>query len=227
MGVPITSAADDFNVQASHLMAQVDDLAVTSFQKVLYLVMVEALGKIRFPEVKGNGERFVRLVREFGQWAHRDRVSLPQAQLLLQREPTIGPEVLAFVRKRLAAWDLGPHDISEDPMPGDFPVSGLPEPLRRCQHVELLWAFRNTLVHEFRHPSWSNEELHHLDAQTPVYLHLQVGNNAPAWELIMPTPFLAKLARNCLVRAVDWIRETGTDPWASFYDGPIWIQKYQ
>jgi len=63
----IHTVADEFAVQARRLIDEADKVEVASFRKVLYLVMIDALAKIRFPEltVLANRDRFVSLVREF------------------------------------------------------------------------------------------------------------------------------------------------------------------
>ena len=146
-------AADEFIEQARTHLVAVDEIPNTSFRKVLYLVMVDALSKVRYPKEASNRVRFVNFVREFGEWADGERVSLPQLQLVLSQpgiEPC--PTLAEFLERRMPAWaEPTIHILTNNPLPDELPV-GHRQTWEPCQHYSLLWEMRCTLIHEFRHP---------------------------------------------------------------------------
>jgi len=136
---------------------------------------------------------------------------------------------VSAVSDRLAQWKGNTfHDLSVDPLPDE-----LPDPkgvLRDCQHGRLLWAFRNTLLHEFRHPGYAFDEL--SPGRTAPYYH-QVdfveGELAgqSGWELVIPVEFLRYLFLSCLESLAVWFRSEQIDPLSIGYQGRSWVTRFR
>lgn len=119
--------------------------------------MIDGLSSIRYRRKLGAGARFVKFVRQYARWPEGERVSLPQAKLYLE---TYGGnvELLKEVSRRLEAWQSGQiQDLTHDPFPNELSGSG--DVLQGCQHLWLLWALRNSLLHGFRHPAFAHDDL--------------------------------------------------------------------
>lgn len=198
-----------------------------SFRKALYLILTDALSTLRFPDYRSPGNRFVNFVNTYGGWVDCDRVSLPQADLLLNDTKKGDATLAAVVSGRLAQWPDGKVvDLSSDPFPNE-----LPDPmgvLRDCQHGRLLWAMRNTLLHEFRHPGYSFEGMS-PGRDGPYYHQTHFVEGALAgqigWELVVPDRFLERLALRCLDGLVAWFRSEQIDPRLIGYQGRSWVTR--
>jgi hypothetical protein len=215
---------DHFVAQAERLLDEAAALTNRSFRMVLYLVMIDALGKVRFPEQQENRKRFIDFVQAHGGWSDGERVSLPQAELALRK---IGgpPEQVTFVSRRLGRWEEATfHDLCEDPLGMEFPHP-LGE-LERCRHVSLLWEFRNTLLHEFRQPGLGMDFGVRRDTVHYMQVESERALGQSTWELIIPDGFLEQLARQALASLAGWLRSEGRNPWEEFEDGRTWVRKF-
>jgi len=220
-------SAAEFYEHVQELVTSVGDVSNSSFQKVLYLVLIDGLSSQRFPEHRGPADRFVGFVNCYGAWADCSRISLPQADLLLRETPGIYPALLSAVSARLAKWQEGRfHDLNADPLPDELPdPDGI---LRDCQHGRLLWALRNTFLHEFRQPGYAFDNL--SPGRVNPYYHLidfVEGSLAgqSGWELVIPTEFLKRLTTNCLEGLVAWMRSENIDPKLIGYQGRSWVTR--
>lgn len=135
------------------------------FRKTLFVALLDCISEIRFNSKwcreppKGNKQRFVELVRQHGGWAEGDLVSGP---VLANRLKVAGKEgqLLQLVEERLAAFNplcddggvhpLGRWDFSKESL---IKVSSSREEekaISQSTHLEMLYTYRNTLIHEFR-----------------------------------------------------------------------------
>jgi len=62
---------EQFLHQVKQRQLEAEAVQNTSFRKVLYLVMTDALAKVRLPRESSNRTRFLNLVRSFGDWTDR------------------------------------------------------------------------------------------------------------------------------------------------------------
>jgi len=220
-------AVGEFVQHVRGLIDSVRAVSNASFRKVLYLVQIDALSALRFADHRSAGNRFVHFVNTHGGWPDCERVSLPQADLLLRENKKADPVLVSAVSDHLAQWPEGKIlDLSLDPFPQELPdPKGL---LRDCQHGRLLWAMRNTLLHEFRHPGNSFEGLS-PGRDAPYYhqTHFVEGSFAgqAGWELVIPDNFLEGLALRCLDGLAAWLRSDQIDPRSVGYQGRSWVTR--
>lgn len=223
----VNQAVNEFVEQVQPLVDSVATVQNPSFRKVLYLVMSDGLSTLRFPDHWSAGNRFVNFVNIYGGWPHCVRVSLPQAHLLLSETKGSDPALLAAVSDRLAQWPVGRLlELDLDPFPEELDdAKGL---LRDCQHGRLLWAFRNTLLHEFRYPGHAFEELS-PSRDAPYYHQVDFVEGPLAgqigWELAIPAEFLKRLTLNCLNDLAAWLRSEQIDPRSIGYQGRSWVTR--
>jgi hypothetical protein len=213
----LNARIDDFKGHVASLIEAIEKIENYSFQKVLYLVMIDGLSTSRFPEGRKPRERFQNFVSEYGKWPDGLRVSLPQADLLLSQTTDANPAVLRAVRERLSQWADGEiHNLKSDPFPEELPED---EVVLECQHIRLLWVFRNCLVHEFRHPGYGFD----IKKSGEPFYYLVTDRRDEGWELVYPSGFLKHLSTECLLGTVAWFTEQHVNPFKVGYQGRHWL----
>jgi len=197
-------------------------------QQMLFLALLDTLSKCAFPEM-GNGEgghRFVRLIDEYSGWAAKDRVSLPELKLVLEREQGMADGSLyADVTRRLSTW-IPPQITRPDADPFSWELQAdsrdEQESVRKCMYKELIYTLRNYCLHEFRTPG--NAMPLSNDDSTPYYHWLSGGDR---WELYISVRVISNLVRGCCVRLRAALEEAGRSPYDSYDFGPGWVRGRQ
>jgi len=105
--------------------------------------MLDALSACAYPREKKSWRRFQKFVLNIGTWTDGGRISLPQAALFFQSDPRMSAAIVPLLNQ----WPWGqPQSITSDPDPSQLPTH--PD-LWRVQHLNLLWQFRNSVLHAF------------------------------------------------------------------------------
>jgi hypothetical protein len=194
---------DAFQKQVEHLAAQVAQVGNEAFRKALYVAMVDGLSACAYPNEKKAGHRFRTFVVNIANWKDGERVSLPQAALYFVGDP----DMSATIAGLLTAWQWAqPQTIASDPLPNQLPAH---DDLWKLAHVNLLWQFRNHILHAFSDPGGFDFKDHH----EPYYT-----GDVPThtWRLVMPEQFLRNLLRDGVQGLIAFCRLSGQDPQAHF-----------
>jgi len=207
-------------------------------KKMLYVALIDALAGVVYP-ASGNRERFTAVVRQFGGWADSERISVPHLARALRLNPDPAYNTIREkVQKELSSWsngDLIPitRDIEAGIVgthwPKDKhlanPVTGTP--WAHLKHLELLYSYRNALVHGFR-PLGSDFEF--TDDDAPFYISTYTmkaqGTFAEVdyWDLIYPSNFFRTLATSVLSGVKAHIEQIEADPIEVLKGGKYWVQ---
>jgi len=192
------------------------------FRKALCLSLLEALASGRFPS-RGAKERFVKLVLRFGHWSQATHVSLVHLVKLLERldDSAFDPARGTLYPKLQSAGSGGPVLIPEIDLPwpeacAAWPVSptakllGETLSLDRLRLVELLYDYRNTLIHEARERTFSAENTE----DEPFYESVGTSSDQQEWHLVFPYDFLRKLVAACVTNLRADFLATGRNPYA-------------
>ena len=209
------------------------------FKKSLYVAVLDALARSVYPQ-KGNRDRFVAFIREFGSWKEADRVSLPHLATLLSKVPDPAfSQVRQYALAEIAKWSEGQMvTLSRDPSydtirklwpqdkDGRFPLAQIS--LESLQHVHLLYAFRNSLVHELRQLGYGVEREQDKEPYYMSCTSLGPGIDAAdsgekTWELTYPVTFFETLCACTLLRLEKYLKKDRLDPYASYRFGTYWI----
>lgn len=97
------------------------------------------------------------------------------------------------------------------------------ELLRGRRHVELLYSYRNHLVHEFREPGYDRGVLG--DDVTPYYMGMITKQGNGVWELAYPTNFFAWVTERALANLRTYLEVNHLDPYAFYRFGSPWRRK--
>lgn len=136
------------------------------FQKSLLLSLIDTISIVPFPlsATNQNRQRFVKFIKDFGQWDDAEKVSLPHIYAFARKIPDPNlSDLREFAKTRLGGWLEGDRVfISTDPQLNEVArffrsdwnqLIDKNHPLARItaetfSHAHLLWNLRNSLVHE-------------------------------------------------------------------------------
>ncbi len=92
-------------------------------------------------------------------------------------------------------------------------------------HLNLLYTYRNHLIHEFREPGRGME----MDPQdhTPSYHRMtHISSNGSdekeTWELVYPLGFFVTLAQSCLQKLNQHLIQNDLNPYSFYRFGTVW-----
>lgn len=88
----------------------------------------------------------------------------------------------------------------------------------KCLHFELLYSYRNFIVHEFREPGQAMEEFADEGVE-PLY---HGYCNSPGWHLLYPVGFFAARAAAAVDSLNQWLLANNVDPYARIRDSLDW-----
>lgn len=215
------------------------------YKRILYASILDSLAGIVLPR-RTNHDRFVYFVRRFCQWPDGDKVSLSHLVQLVMRNPDPAFE-------KLREWSLSEYEklpvhsgaimsIDHDP---DFkavrskwpqtkedrtPLEGID--LESLQHVELLYAYRNTLIHEFRTPGYGmdfakdNDTFYHGMSRTSQEMTDSIDSPVRRTaELVYPCRFLHRLCDTALKQLKTYLLANRLNPYEASQFGTYWIRE--
>ncbi|MCH7922240.1 MAG: hypothetical protein IH975_04290 [Nitrospinae bacterium] len=194
------------------------------YHKILLVTIFDTLGRARFPDIRRNKERFVRLIKECADWTDYCRVSLPQLLLSLQsfNSGTLNNEV----EIRIHGWQYGRIYRLNEVDPEINEIIAFAETdnergvINNSKHAALLYTYRNHLVHEFREPGYGMEISD--DDASPYYHGMTTLEGIDTWELVYPIGFFMNVARSILGNLKLYLQDNNLDPYPLYEFGSIW-----
>lgn len=203
-----------------------NDLAL--HRKVLYVTYIDSLSALVYPAYRQNRSRFTEFVIKFGNWANAERVCTPHLARALSLNPDPAyDKIRALVHEKLSAWRLCSHvEISADleaSVVGTHWPSG--KHYEQLMHVELLYAFRNSLVHDFRQlgPGYDLPEDHDPYYTTTHTVSGEDKTGSFHWELVYPEAFLRHLADTALLATETHVCANQINPADVLKTGKYWV----
>lgn len=210
------------------------------YRKLLYVTVLDTLAKSVYPR-RSNKERFVYFVKRFCRWTNCEKVSLVHLIQLLRKNPDPVFEKLRkwalekFKELPVHRKQLMPicHDPNFDEVKRHWPAQKEHrEPLegvdlQSLQHCYLLYAHRNSLVHELRIPGYGVE---FGDDEEPFY-HIRSpltevnGLDETTVELVYPWRFFHSLCEESLSHLKKYFLKNELNPYESFTLGTYWIME--
>lgn len=237
----MTSRQDRFFSYVRDKLERIDEIKsdeLSVHKRVLYVTYIDSLSALIYPSYSQNRARFTDFVIKFGNWQHAEKVSTPHLARALSLNPDPAyDKVRALALKTVNAWRSGSHiDLSFDLEAGfvgthwptgksyEQPVVGAT--WTHLKHVELLYAYRNSLVHDFRTlgPGYDLPE-----DEGPYYISTDTASTEGTvaefhWELVYPAAFLRNLATSALTTVETHIRNNEIDPVEVLRTGRYWIE---
>ncbi len=220
------------------------------YSRIILTTLLDTLSSYAF-EDKQVGARFVAFVSQFSGWEHAEHVSLfhlsralevhqqpefsnlklwaeSELEAALPAEPE--PSLIAHTsvrEKRLAVDPTLETVLTEWPKNQGTPLNLGGFQAKHFTHAQLLYQYRNHLVHEFRVPGYGWE----VDRTVEPFYQKQVTKLAAdlkplaeRWELVYPLKFLLELCRTSLARLSKALLEEGRRPFSGRLEGSYWIR---
>ncbi len=207
-------------------------------KKALYLSLIDGLSGVIYPNKSSHRSRFVQTVLDFGEWEQAEYVSLPHLARLLALNPDPEFEALRkHVLSQIDTWSSGDliyldKDVKANEVGSQWPKGKEhSEPVNEIRldslkHVQLLYTFRNSLIHEFR-PLGIDLEVPEDD--DPYYLSVydtkeDKDMKTIHWNLIYPTVFIHNLCKKIIGNLDLYFKENRIDPIEVFSSGKYWLK---
>lgn len=201
------------------------------YRKVLYVTMLDTLAGIRFnkksyPELaKQNRARFSRFVLEHCSWPEAELTSLPFLYEKLKKYKMESRALGQFASAKLSRFstnDGGSVDATKmDESSATLMQHAASEKeeaaISEYEHINLLYRYRNRLVHESREPGYAMEAF--ADRAAPYY-HGYLERTD--WYLGYPLAMFKRLAQNGLGGFRAYLEANALDPYSVLDNAQRW-----
>ena len=225
---------DEISTYCGHFTEQLNligSLGSHLYRKILLVSILDTLSRARHPNlVTSNHDRFVDFIQSSTGWEDCERVSAPLLLARLEKDPALQDIKLARdLRKWIGQWREGSMPrAADDPRVTELTPSGVLSqngvPLERhYTHVELFYAYRNVLVHEFREPG---VDFGILGDRSPYYIRVDDLDSAEQrWHLVYPADFFQTVGERALENVKQYLVANQLNPY-TFYDfDPNWQRR--
>jgi hypothetical protein len=205
-------------------------------QKTLLFSLLETISNGVYGDRYRNTDRFKRFIMEFCEWEDAEKVSLQQLALLLENTQEHEFQKLKkHVSKGIERYppasatpfccDYSLKEIKDLMPKGITSIMGVD--IHTLTHVNLLWKYRNSLVHEAR--SIDSQELFD-EVDYPHYVHftmLEKDGQWEVWKISYPIQFFNNLIEKALVSLREKLIEMEHDPRSNYDFGELWVKSKQ
>lgn len=234
---------DRFISHFQNQLEQISKLNTSSkelYKKLLYVSAIDAVSRSVYPR-RGNRDRFVSFIKRFSNWSNGNRISMTHLFELLQRNPdTAFDKLRTWVFQELKTWSVHASSLSKleiDPTYEEVkkqwpntkehrtPIEGVA--LESLQHYQLLYSYRNSLVHELRIPGYGME----FDEDLEPFYHKvsDVNENnkiiTKSIELVYPSGFFNNLLKESLENYSIYMKANNLNPYDYYSFGTYWINE--
>jgi hypothetical protein len=221
---------DDIDQYIGYFKAQnqeIEKVAHPSFKKALYLVEIDTLSRAAFPMVSGNRKRVVQFIDTCSNWNDKDKVSAVQLKFALEENGIMSGQLYDSINRRINSWGyaqiIRPNDDLTLGEAQQLSTSSESKYVNDARYAELLYTYRNHLLHEFREPGHSAETQMGADPTTPYYHGSDSLNTGEgSWELVFPLYFFQGLCKACIMGLEAYLVANNLNPYDAFEYGTMW-----
>ncbi len=217
-------SAENFCLYFHDRIKEINGLDNPLYQQILIVILMDTLSRVWTKGTENkNKVRFLKLIRDCIKWEHSDRISIPMIFYRLNQLSFVPSEQLKLKIGELFSnyQNSKINRLDNDLFYSDIQhVAESQEEiklLKNSRHAELLYTYRNNLIHEFRKSGDGIE--FSADNELPYY-HRMI--NLDTWELVYPTRFLINLSKVALDSIQAFLIFNNLDPFAFFKFGSPW-----
>ena len=219
---------DDIDKYISYFKAQNQEIAKVAlfvFKKILYLVEIDTLSRAAFPMVSGNRKRVLQFIDKCSNWNEKDRVSVVQLKFSLEVNGMQSGQLYASINERIDSWgNVQPIMRSKDDLTleeaQDLATPNEHKYVNDARYAELLYTYRNHLLHEFREPGYGMD--FGDDLTNPYYRGMDHLTGKSSWELVFPVQFLQSLCEGSIGGLEAYLIANNLNPYDSYKFGAMW-----
>jgi hypothetical protein len=208
------------------------------FRRIVLVALISAMAEGRFYTERSDSDKFIKLVKHFGNWTDIDRVSVVQLKHLvtarqgrsahyggfsqqfldaLERHHSVADKALEASEVRRASADPLPDEMFPFELTGDERSA-----VRKSSHGYLLYQYRSTLVHEAREPG-GGFELRETDT-VPYYMPTTHTDGSRAAELTYPLGLLMHVITSIIANLPAWYVRERISPYDRHRFGSQWVR---
>lgn len=207
------------------------------FKKNILVSIIDALSRVTSNPNTGNRERFTSIIRHFSNWPDHDRISAPHVGYLLNKLNSPSYEkAREFIKCTIKKNSDGRVvRLSGDPkieeFKGVWPVQFHDKVLGQISlisfsHLNLLYAHRNSLVHEIREPGHGMEFSN--DNSSPYYhgrtsFEGMSNIGTRSLELVYPLEFYLAITNSVINNIEQYLTRNDINPYHSYQFGSSWL----
>jgi hypothetical protein len=207
--------------------------------RILHITILDAISRVVFTK-ETNRDRIVKFVGDFCDWPESNRVSLSHLyKLVINKKENEYSPLRNFVIDSMSRWIPAEKILlTRDPIISEVEqlwpqangkllgIDGVC--INWLQHSQLLYTYRNNLIHEFKIPG-RHVEL--WDEDQPYYTSLIEYKNdnfrdvKQSWELQYTAKFFNRLCESGLSNLYIYLTKNAIDPFTTIDWGNYWIRE--
>jgi len=236
--------SSDIDVYIDHFKNTVKRLREYEFnqkdrvlKKNILVSVIDALSRSTSNGQGNNRKRFTGIIEQFANWPNHTRVSAPHISYFLgnlhEQKYETAKEFIAQTMRNNSDGRL--VTLASDPELNEierlWPVQ--PEQklvgqlsLTSFTHLNLLYQYRNSLVHELREPGYGME-FNKIDDE-PFYhtmssIDSENSTGQQSLELVYPLNFYFRITDSVIINLEKYFRKNEIDPYSYYKFGSSWI----
>lgn len=200
----------------------IEDSQIKFYKKVLLITALDTLAGIRFPKQrfpslnKNNRNRFIRFLEVSRCWQSGELVSIPFLAEHIEKGSLSNGLLRFYVTEIMNKFNVDgsinlPSKKIDEPKETLFELAATEQEekaIMECQHYELMYRYRNYLIHESREPGYAMEIL--PDENDPYY-HSYIGQDKLV--LAYPLELFVKLFENALDYLSNYLKSHKLNPY--------------
>jgi hypothetical protein len=201
-------------------------------KKILFMCLIDALSQTY--KGKNHREQFVEIIKKFSGWKDFSKVSLPHLNEFLKKYPDDSFAALRkYCSEKMINWQPGDL-INLDKEPDITEINTLwPDEYKKIKidskeisvdsfsHAQLLYSYRNTLVHEFREAGYG---IGSRNIDEPHY-HAMYGpeSDSYTWEMVYSVNFFKKISDEIIVNLEQYYIKNKINPYSKYEFGTYFL----
>lgn len=208
-----------------------EDYQTRLYKKILYVTEIDALAGIRFhkstyPDFNSkNRERFVRFIKEYGDWPKGELVSLPFVFDELNKSKSKDSNLFNHIYHKLTCS----KSIEGEPVGYESFDENINDLLKlastekeekalfRYQHYSIFYRYRNYLVHDSREPGHAMEGVF---SSTDPHYHKYIDEER--WYLIYPIDLFETIFKKSIETVKQYFKGNKMNPYNFVEDTSRW-----
>lgn len=222
----MTESVQQFNRHFSQHLDQIASLNNSLYKKILFLSALDSLSIAYDKDITQNKKRVLKMVANLSDWPDKDKVSTIQLQLQLElhftSETLEQSKLYKILQDKISKWMKGHIYYSSE----DYSLQDCwhqanekeRKVMEQAHYLELLYAQRNNLIHEFRQAGHGME----LSCDnTKAYYHSIINKG---WQLVFPLGLYEMICRASLSNLIRHLQTKNINPYEQYDFEDIWIK---